>query len=71
MTFQVHCNKSSFAGSKEQEEDFEGRLGVLESGVYWVFVSTVKLYIGFASYFVKKNTLLMAISSTLMHTVVN
>lgn len=69
MTFQVHCNKSSFAGS---EEDFEGRLGVLESGVvYWVFVSTVKLYIGFASYFVKKNTLLMAISSTLMHTVVN
>lgn len=53
MTFQVHCNKSSFAGSKE--EDFEGRLGVLESGVvYWVFVSTVKLYIGFASYFVKK-----------------
>lgn len=70
MTFQVHCNKSSFAGSKE--EDFEGRLGVVESGVvYWVFVSTVKLYIGFASYFVKKNTLLMAISSTLMHTVVN
>lgn len=53
MTFQVHCNKSSFAGSKE--DDFEGRLGVLESGVvYWVFVSTVKLYIGFASYFVKK-----------------
>lgn len=55
MTFQVHGNKSSFAGSKEQGEDFEGRLGVLESGVvYWVFVSTVKLYIGFASYFVKK-----------------